>query len=146
MLCVRSDYNNFTTNCCNQASSGRRPSATSCRSRACLESDTLIKLTAMRFVRYFEEGTLHVPKLFPFSLPTIKTYPICHIHTSGYDGEFSCAYYYHPLLTMPSHMHAIHRGHLSSPLGSYCRGSYGTPDCLKARQPRGQIIKFMWRG
>lgn len=29
----------------------------------------------MRFVRFFEEGTLYVPKLLPFSLPTMKHIP-----------------------------------------------------------------------
>lgn len=51
-----------------------------------------------------------------------ETYPICHIHTSGCDGGLRCAYHYCLLLTMPSHMHAIHWGHLSRPLGVIAGG------------------------
>lgn len=91
-------------------------------------------------------GNAACPQTVAVTLLRHQTHPICHTHTPRYNGEFNCAYYYRHLLTKPCRMHAIRRGHLSRHPESYCQRSHGMHDCLKARQPRGQIIKFMWWG
>lgn len=95
----------------------------------------------MRFVRYFDEGALHVPNVATHPSHH-ETYPICHMHTSGYDGEFNCAYYYRLLLTMPSHTHATHRGHLSRPLGVIAGGQVACMTAWKHVTQEGKLLNL----
>lgn len=95
---------------------------------------------------FWREATLRVPKLLPSPRCAIRHIPFVTRAIPRYNGKFNCAYYYRHLLTKPCHTHAIRRGHLPRRPQSYCQRSYGMHDCLEARQPRGQTIKFMWWG
>lgn len=88
----------------------------------------------------------HVPNLLPLRRYAIRHIPFVTRAAQRYNGEFNCAYHYRHLPTKPCHTRAIRRGHLCRRPQSYCQRSYGMHGCLKARQPGGQIIKFMGWG
>lgn len=141
MLSVRSDYDYLTINSFNQVCGGQRSSATSCHSHGCLECHiTLIKCNEI--CQVFWRGNTACPQSVAIFPSRRETYPICHIHTSRYDGKFNCAYYYRLLLTMPSRMHAIHRGHLSSPLGVIAGGHMARMTAWKHVNQRGKLLNL----
>lgn len=139
MLSVRSDCDYLTINGFNQVCGGQRSPATSCRSHGCSECHiNLIKCNEICLVFWWGHAACaQSVAIFP---SRHETYPICHIHTSGYDEEFNCAYYYRLLLTMPSRMHAIRRGHLSSPLGVIAEGHMARMTAWKHVNQGGKLL------
>lgn len=96
----------------------------------------------MRFVTYFEEGTHYVLKRMPFSHPTMKhisfvTYiPLGMMENSTVHAIIAF------LLTMPRHMHAIHRGHLYSPLGVIAWGHMARMTAWKHVKQEGELFNL----
>jgi len=76
----------------------------------------------MRYVSYFEEWTLPVPKPLPVSLEIIEHYTFVTRTPLGMMENSTVHTIIASLPTMSGHMHAIHRGHLSRPLGVIAGG------------------------
>lgn len=129
--------------------SGQCPSATSCWFRfvfVFLEWHVHLITRNEVCQVFWREATLRVPKLLPSPCYAIRHIPFVTCIPQGIMGNSTVhtiiATYWQSLVTCMQFAEVTFPRHPQS----YCQRSYGMHDCLKARQPRGQIIKFMWWG
>lgn len=136
IFCVRSNYSVLTISCFNQVCRRQRPSETCCHSRGGWGSDRGWDLSGVF------RGHSARPQTVAIFPSYRETYLSCHMHTSGYDREFNCACHYRLSQTMPSHTHAIHRGHLSRPLGVIARGHMARMTAWKHINQEGKLLNL----